>query len=143
MFDPERLLRLRAIGLAPAILNGLLAQAGEDDDALPMRVVEVQRDALTLHDGAGELPARALPALLQALAGEADALAVGDWVLARRNAHAEHWVHARLPPLTQLARRTRSSHGDSVQRRVLAANVDSALLVMGLDQDFRDRKSVV
>ena len=90
---------------------------------------------MTLHDGASEHRARALPALLQALLAEADAIAVGDWVLAERNALGEWWVHVRVAPETQLARRARSN-GDGLRRLLIVSNVDTALLVMGLDHDF-------
>lgn len=133
-FDEERLSRLRSIGLAPPILNRLLALP-DHAGAQPMRVTEVQRDALAVHDGAREHRARAYPALLQALAAEGDALAVGDWVLAERNPLAEWWVGLRVPPQAQLARRTRGN-SDGIQRRVIVSNVDTALLLMGLDHDF-------
>ena len=134
-FDSERLSRLRSIGLSTPLLNRLLALPDEADGATPMRVTEVQRDALSLHDGAREHRARAYPALLQALAADADALAVGDWVLAEVNPLGEWWVYARVLPTQQLARRTRSN-GERLQRRVIVSNVDTALLVMGLDDDF-------
>ncbi|MCW5633902.1 MAG: ribosome small subunit-dependent GTPase A [Rubrivivax sp.] len=104
-----------------------------------MRVAEVHREGLVLHDGVREHAARQLPALRQALAAEADALAVGDWVLARRNAHGEWWVDERLPPLNQLARRLHDGR-DKVERVVLVSNVDTAMLVMGLDHDFNLRR---
>ncbi|MBL8361356.1 MAG: ribosome small subunit-dependent GTPase A [Rubrivivax sp.] len=104
-----------------------------------MRVVEVQRDALTLHDGNDEHPAQALPALLAELAAQADALAVGDWVLAARNPHGQWWVQQRLPPLTQLARRLHDGR-DKVTRTVIVSNVDTALIVMGLDLDYNVRR---
>jgi ribosome biogenesis GTPase len=134
-FDNERLSRLRSIGLSAAILNRLLALPEQGDGATPARVTEVQRDAVTLHDGVREHRARPYPALLQALASDADALAVGDWVLAEVNTLGEWWVYARVAPEQQLARRTRSN-GDGLQRRVIVSNVDTALLVMGLDDDF-------
>jgi ribosome biogenesis GTPase len=96
-----------------------------------MTVAEVQRDRVTLHDGEFECVARLLPALVQALALDDDMLAVGDRIVADRNALGEWWIGAREPPRTQLARR--DTRG---RRQVLAANVDTALLVMGLDADF-------
>lgn len=138
MFDSSILERLRGIGLAAAHLQSLAVTPAHDDATL-LRVVEVQRDALTLHDGTGEHPARALPALLAELAAQADALAVGDWVLATRNAHGQWWVQQRLPPLTQLARRLHDGR-DKVTRTVIVSNVDTALIVMGLDMDYNLRR---
>ena len=126
--------RLRAIGLAAPLLPRLPeVHAG---DKL-MRVVEVHRDSVTLHDGRDEWRARALPALHAQLA--ADALAVGDWVYARRNRHDEWWVHTRVPPANQIARRLHDGR-DKVTRVVLVANVDTAVIVMGLDHDFNPRR---
>lgn len=138
MFDSSILERLRGIGLAAAHLQSLAVTPAHDDAAL-LRVVEVQRDALTLHDGNDEHPAQALPALLAELAAQADALAVGDWVLAARNPHGQWWVQQRLPPLTQLARRLHDGR-DKVTRTVIVSNVDTALIVMGLDLDYNVRR---
>jgi ribosome biogenesis GTPase len=125
---------LRVIGLAPHILP-LLPEVRADDKL--MRVVEVQRDSLMLHDGQLCLRARMLPALHTALAD--DAIAVGDWVYAQRNGLAEWWVRVRVPPVNQIARRLHDGR-DKVTRVVLVANVDTALIVMGLDHDFNPRR---
>ena len=76
-----------------------------------------------------------LPRLVRALADEATALAVGDWVLAARDAHGETWIDARIPPSSHIARRD----GDGRVHPVVS-NVDTALLVMGLDDDFNPRR---
>jgi ribosome biogenesis GTPase / thiamine phosphate phosphatase len=139
---PEALLRLQSIGLKPVSLNRLhqhFAHSEEADLPALLRLVEVQREHLVLHDGQHTLRARPLPAVLQGLAAHADALAVGDWVLARQNALSEWWVVHRLPPLNQLARRHHDGR-DKVERQVIVANVDAALIVMGLDHDFNVRR---
>jgi ribosome biogenesis GTPase len=139
MIDSSTTERLRAIGLSPA----LLAHAGAAGFPLTpgdfMRVTEVQREGIVLHDGRAEWPARMLPALRHQLAEQADALAVGDWVQAQRNPLGEWWAHARLPPLNQLARRLHDGR-EKVTRTVIVSNVDTALLVMGLDHDFNLRR---
>ena len=134
MIELTDLERLRAIGLAPHILP-LLPEVHADDTL--MRVVEVQRDSVMLHDGAQAARARVLPAVHAELNN--DALAVGDWVYARRNPLAEWWVHARVPPANQIARRLHDGR-DKVTRVVLVANVDTVLIVMGLDHDFNPRR---
>jgi ribosome biogenesis GTPase len=136
MIDAHTAARLQAIGLTPACKDHIDALPDHADAPFLRRVVEVQRDALTLHDGEREHPARALPALL---ADEDRPLAVGDWVRASCNRHAEWWVHARLPPLSQLARRQHDGR-EKVTRAVIVSNVDTALLVMGLDHDFNLRR---
>ncbi len=140
--DPPVFHRLQAIGLVPAIVQHCLALTSSSADAGGtelLRVTEVQRDALALHDGTAPRPGRALPALIQRLQFESDALAVGDWVLATTNVHGQCWVHERVPPLNQLARRLHDGR-DKVARTVIVSNVDTALLVMGLDHDFNLRR---
>lgn len=123
---------LRSIGLNNSIASQLAAlQAG----TLLMRVTEVQRDWLTLHDGAGEWPARALPRLLAELAANDVSLAVGDWVGAELREQGELWITQRLEPFNHLARRANDG-----RRQSLASNIDTALLVMGLDHDFNIRR---
>lgn len=134
--------RLQAIGLSNALLQaamGAAAAAAPAGATALVRVVEMQREGLTVHDGIAPLPARQLPALRQALAAQADALAVGDWAWACRNPLGEWWLHERVPPLNQLARRLHDGR-DKVERVVIVSNVDTALLAMGLDNDFSLRR---
>ncbi len=132
-FSAESLI---GIGLTAAMLQQLIARpayAGE----VPMRVIEIRRDAVCVHDGAHERLAAVPPTIAQALVD--DALAVGDWVLVDAPAPGRWRVVERVPPLTQIARRTNDGRG-AAKRQVLVANVDSALLVMGLDHDFNARR---
>ena len=139
MIDSTVFQKLRGIGFTPPIFQQLLNLAPLDDRDQVLRITEVQREGLTLHDGEYEHRARALPALLNTLAADADALAVGDWVLAQRNVHGEWWAHTRVPPLTQMARRLHDGR-DKVTRMVIVSNIDTALLVMGLDHDYNLRR---
>ncbi|MFO1220295.1 MAG: ribosome small subunit-dependent GTPase A [Burkholderiaceae bacterium] len=127
---------LIGLGLTAPMLQQLMNRerfAGES----PMRVVEVQRDAVCLHDGVREVLARVPPQLAGQLAN--DNLAVGDWVLADEPAPGQWRVRERIAPLTQIARRTNDGRG-AARRQVLVANVDTCLLVMGLDHDFNTRR---
>jgi ribosome biogenesis GTPase / thiamine phosphate phosphatase len=115
---------LRRIGLT----NPIAARLALHDRGQPARVASVHRTTLILHDGLHEFPARPHPSL--------DAsFAVGDWVLFDLNGQNEAWVHTLVDPLNELVRR--DAHGT---RQRLAANVDTALLVMGLDGDFNLRR---
>ena len=127
---------LIGIGLTAAMFQQLIARpayAGET----PMRVIEIQRDVVCVHDGVHERFAAVPPTIAQSLVD--DALAVGDWVLVDRPAPDRWRVVERVPPLTQIARRTNDGRG-AAKRQVLVANVDTALLVMGLDRDFNARR---
>lgn len=128
--------RLRTMGLTPALAN--LAAAlphNENDNTRLMRVTEVHRESVRLQDGQGEFSARGLPRLNRQLADDDTALAVGDWVLAAHDAHGQTWVHERVPPVTHIARRDADG-----RRHPVVSNVDTALLVMGLDDDFNPRR---
>jgi ribosome biogenesis GTPase len=124
---------LRLIGLTQAIAQTIASQLhllhGTPADAQLVRITEIQRDWLTVHDGRAEFRARVLPALHD------EALAVGDWVLSTTLAHDERWLSALLPPVTHIARR-----GNDGRHHSLVSNVDTALLVMGLDHDFNPRR---
>lgn len=139
MIDSQAYERLRPIGLTPAVMQQLGTLGPALAEPVLMRVVEVQREGLTLHDGSKQHPARLLPALRHALAGTGETIAVGDWVRVERNELAEWWVHERVPPFNQLARRLNDGR-DKVTRAVIVSNVDTALLVMGLDHDFSLRR---
>ena len=125
---------LRPIGLTQAIASHLFTLP-HAPGARPVRVKQVHRDAATVHDGAGESPARVSTRLQGALAALGTTIAVGDWALCETGDDGAHWITERLDPLTQIARRTEDG-----RRQALASNVDTALLVMGLDHDFNPRR---
>ena len=134
---------LQAIGLCAA-MQARLACGVADPLAQPMRLVEVQREHWLLHDGHHTHRARCATALLHGLQDQGETLAVGDWVLARPAEPGGCCITCRLLPVNQLTRRTGSGgRGDTragVQRQALVSNVNTALLVMGLDHDFQLRR---
>jgi ribosome biogenesis GTPase len=58
---------------------------------------------------------------------------------ARAGVSSDLWVHARVRPLNQIARRLHDGR-DKVSRAVIVAKVDTALLTMGMDADFNLRR---
>jgi ribosome biogenesis GTPase len=142
MFDVD-LAPLRAIGLGPLPCERVVAQlslmqthAAQDASPLALqRLTEVHREHFRVHDGRADRIARARPRLLRELADDEAALAVGDWVLTAREADHGHWIEARVPPLNHLVRRDADG-----RRHAVVSNVDAALLVMGLDDDFNPRR---
>lgn len=114
---------LRTIGFTQTIAGQLHTLEHIPDDARLARVTEVHRDRVTVHDGATQSGARTLPADLEHLV-------TGDWVLVH-----DGRVAARVPPVTHLARRSHEG-----RRQAIASNIDTALLVMGLDHDFNPRR---
>lgn len=126
---------LRRVGLTPQGASRLAACDTTHPAARAMRVVETQRDTCVLHDGDGEHRARVLPRVLHALQAQLDAITIGDWVIAEPDDGGDWWIAQRMVPLTQVARRANDG-----RRQPLASNVDTALLVMGLDADFNPRR---
>ena len=136
MPDSLDLRALRDIGLSHDTVQAALAHARPQDTRLA-RVVEIQRDRLVVHDGAEAHAVVPWPALRVALELERDPLVVGDWVWWRAAASDRDcgWAVARLPARNRLTRRDPAGG-----RQGLAANIDIALLVMGLDHDFNLRR---
>ncbi len=136
--------RLRSVGLTPAMaLVAICSQPVPETDAADqaasprrlVRVIEVHRETLQVHDGVQELSVRVLPRLARLLAEHDTAVAVGDWVVLVHDAHGQPWVHERITPLSHIARRDADG-----RRHPVVSNVDTALLVMGLDDDFNPRR---
>lgn len=138
MLDSIDFEALRSIGLAAPLLQQLPSLPHDADTRL-LRVVEVQREHVLLHNGHDTCRGRSTGALAAWLQAEDDALTVGDWVLARPDGQGGQLVTERLAPLTRLARRVNDGRG-SPRRQVLVSNIDTALLVMGLDHDFNLRR---
>jgi len=127
---------LRAIGLTQEIVSRTAQLTGpQEPGAFLARITETQRDWFTLHDGRTERPARALHRVVEQLQARASQLTVGDWVVARPDEHGDLWITQAIEPVTQIARRANDG-----RRQPLASNVDTALLVMGLDADFNPRR---
>lgn len=116
--------QLRSIGFNQFIAGQL---HGLGADAQVMRVTEVQRGWFAIHDGVQEYRARALP--------QAAGLVVGDWIIVEQQAHDELWISTRLSPVNEITRRSHEG-----RRLSIASNIDTALLVMGLDDDFNIRR---
>jgi len=128
--------QLSALGLTPALANRAAGLAASQSASLELlRVTVVHRSAVIVDDGVNERSARPLPRLVRALSDEGTALAAGDWVLAAADAYGEAWIEARVPPSSHIARRDSDGRVHPV-----VSNVDTALLLMGLDDDFNPRR---
>ena len=136
MQDSFDLRALRDIGLSHDTVQVALACPRPDGTRLA-RVIEIQRDHLVVHDGTDAHAVQPWPALRAALDHERDSLVVGDWVWWRAAASDvdRGWVVARLPARNRVARRDPAGG-----RQGLVANIDTALIVMGLDGDFNLRR---
>lgn len=104
----------------------------------PARVVAGHTRYLRVASAVGESLAEAAGSLKHQAAGPEELPAVGDWVALRtREGDLRSQIQAVLPRRTAFVRR---AAGARTVAQVLAANVDTAFLVMGLDADFNPRR---
>ena len=104
----------------------------QEDNLVPARVAAQHRGAYAVWTADGELRARAAGRMYYENEVGAPVPAVGDWVGVR-----EATITSILPRRSAFIRK-RASLGSDEQ--VLAANVDSAFLLAGLDDDFSLRR---
>ena len=110
---------------------------------VPGRVVEVHRETSIVATGDGEAPAGVTGRFRAAATTRSDFPAVGDWVALDLEPDPPV-IEAVLPRRTSFRRSAadsgRRGGGRTTDEQVIAANVDLALLVAGLDRDFNVRR---
>lgn len=110
----------------------------ERANELPARVVAQGRGVWRVTGDFGECAAEAAGKLRLAAEGGADWPAVGDWVVVElRDQGSAAQIQEVLPRRNQFVRKTA---GKKIAEQVIAANVDTALLVSALDADFNPRR---
>lgn len=135
--------------LAPWGWNGRVASAyaeaasAEAGVRQPARVLATDRDRWTLRLADGERDARLAGRFRATVAVPADLPATGDWVLVSAGAgDGPALIVGVLPRATAFSRANRDGRGaaTALDRQVVAANVDTVLLVSGLDGDLNVRR---
>jgi len=101
------------------------------------RIGAANRDRYRLYTEGGELAAEPSGALYYRTADRASLPVTGDWVAARDVGDGQATVEAGLPRRTCFSRR---AAGRRNEEQPLAANIDLAFLVCGLDGDFNLRR---
>jgi ribosome biogenesis GTPase len=109
----------------------------EDENLLPARIAAHHRGSYVVWSANGELRARAAGRLFYAHEVGAPLPAVGDWVAIARENASRATIAAILPRRSAFVRK---HAGRDSTEQVLAANVDVALLLAGLDDDFSLRR---
>lgn len=110
----------------------LALDATPHDDLSPARVGTQHRRGYGLHTADGETTAAVSGRLRRDARTAADLPAVGDWVLVR-----DGIIQALLPRRTRFSRK---AAGGRTEEQIVAANVDTVFVVMGLDPDFNLRR---
>jgi len=131
---------LASLGWGPEWAAAFAPLAGPE--LRPARVVLEHGRFLRVHDGDRELLAVAAGRLRHDAASAAELPTVGDWVAiqhtaARRGGEELAQIQKVLPRRSRFSRRRA---GVRAEEQVVAANVDTVLLMMGLDQDFNPRR---
>jgi ribosome biogenesis GTPase len=108
-----------------------------DPDWVPARVLTRGRDSYLIHDGHHSIPAELAGRLAFGADSALDLPAVGDWVLVQVADPSLAIIHQLLPRRTLLQRKTA---GKKIGRQLIAANIDTALIVQSLDRDFNLRR---
>lgn len=106
------------------------------------RVVREERGRLLVVTESGERAAELAGRLLHRAVSRLDLPAVGDWVGLRLGppggrSESPAIVEAVVPRRNRIVRK---AAGEAVRPQVLAANVDTLLVAMGLDADFNPRR---
>ncbi|HVO09661.1 MAG TPA: ribosome small subunit-dependent GTPase A [Vicinamibacteria bacterium] len=127
---------LEALGFTPAQARAFAPL--EADGLRPGRVVAGHTPRLSrVATASGEVMAELAGRLRHQANSPLDLPAVGDWVALRERPGGGAVIEAVLPRRTAFVRR---AAGERSLPQVLAANVDTVFLVMGLDADFNPRR---
>ncbi|MCI0571063.1 MAG: ribosome small subunit-dependent GTPase A [Myxococcaceae bacterium] len=127
---------LEALGWTPTLAEALAALRAPE--LVVARALEERGGFYSLASAEGELSARVAGALRHQASSAAELPVVGDWVAVRRgDSGGLASIRAVLPRRSKLSRR---AAGEEHVEQVLAANVDVAFLVMGLDGDYNLRR---
>jgi ribosome biogenesis GTPase len=113
-------------------------RGGDWKNAVPARIVAQQRKFWRVAGDFAECLAEASGKLRLAADGCADWPAVGDWVVVEL--HGGDTTAVIQEVLPRRSKFVRKSPGKKMEEQVIAANVDTALLVSALDGDFNPRR---
>src|SRR5258707_503372 len=114
-------------------------RSGDWKNAVPARVVAQQRKFWRVAGDFSECWAEASGKLRLAADEGAHWPAVGDWVVVEL--HGADTTAAIQEVLPRRSKFVRKSPGKKMEEQVIAANVDTALLVSALDDDFNPRRA--
>lgn len=112
---------------------------------IPARVCREHKQQYQVYTQDGEYPAEVSGKMLYLAESRGDFPAVGDWVVASSPENGGLAViQAILPRKSSFSRKVASGRdrrsGGRTEEQVLAANVDTVLLVSGLDREFNLRR---
>jgi ribosome biogenesis GTPase len=108
------------------------------DGLVPARVAIEFNYLYRVYAATGELQAQHTGRMRHHAIGKEQLSAVGDWVAIRPTAgEATATIEAILPRRTKFSRKVA---GELTEEQIVAANIDTVFLVMGLDGDYNPRR---
>jgi len=110
----------------------------QSQDLIPARVAREHKNMYLIHTDKGELTATVSGRFRYKTMDYGDFPAVGDWVAVRAlEEEGKATIHCVLPRKSNFSRKVA---GGKTEEQVLAANIDTAFLVSGLDDNFNLRR---
>jgi ribosome biogenesis GTPase len=104
---------------------------------VPARVGIEFNHIYRLFTADGEINAQQAGRILHRAGGRQDLAAVGDWVAVKQTSGNSGTIEAILPRRSKFSRKVA---GEVTEEQVVAANIDTVFLVMGLDNDYNPRR---
>lgn len=108
-----------------------------DESLMPGRVVRQNKNQYIVHNGQNTYNATLLGRLLYESEDSSTLPAVGDWVCIQAFDEDQAIIHEVLPRVGAFFRK---EAGHVTRKQIIAANIDIAFLVSGLDKDLNVRR---
>jgi ribosome biogenesis GTPase len=105
---------------------------------VPARVAIEFNHIYRVITAAGELQAQLAGRILHRATGRHELAAVGDWVAVRKTGQERTGTIEEILP--RRSKFSRKVAGELTEEQVVAANIDTVFLVMGLDRDYNPRR---
>jgi ribosome biogenesis GTPase len=126
---------LQSLGWTPRFAEAF--EKLEEKDATPARVVREDRERYRVLGASGERPAELAGRMRHTALTRMDLPAVGDWVAVREGGGGSDVIVALLPRATAFVRKVA---GETTEEQIVAANIDTVFVVMGLDDNLNVRR---
>ena len=115
------------------------------ENTFPARVFSIQKENYHILSERGELTASIEGKIHYAAHSKSDFPAVGDWVVVAQEPKGDSFsIGAILPRQSYFSRKVSSGRkrrsGGITEEQVIAANMDTVFIVIGLDRDFNLRR---
>ncbi len=103
-----------------------------------VRVIQVNKNNCIVHNGTDEILAELTGKFLYTADSSLDLPAVGDWVYVQLfNDNQLAVIHDIVPRKSLIKRKTA---GKKIDYQLIAANIDTAVIIQGLDQNYNIRR---